>query len=89
MLLQCPEQVESAVGAGGGLALLPVQADQERRAAELLRHPRGHNADHALVPFLIRQDDCLRRLPRRQHRDGLAVDFRFNFLPLTVQPAQV
>ena len=40
------------------------------------------------MPALVRKDDRLRRVARREHGDGALVDAAFDFLPLAVQAAQ-
>ena len=87
-LLQRPEQVEPAVGPRRGLALVAVEADEERRAAVFLRHAGGHDAHHALVPALVRQHDRLRRPAGREHGDGRLIDAAFNLLPPAVESAK-
>ena len=61
-LPQCCKQIKAAVGAGGGLAVIAVQTDQKRRAAEFLAQTRSDDADHALMPALSGQHDGAARL---------------------------
>ena len=85
---QAGEQVEAAIAAGAGLAVLAVQADQEGGAAVFFRDAAGHDAHHTLVPAFVCQHDGLRLLAGRQHADGLLENFRFHGLALPVQFAQ-
>ncbi len=76
------------MAAGAGLAVVPIQADEKGRTGEFLGDAAGHDANHALVPALVGQDDGLRRLSGGQHLNGLAVDFRLHGLALAVELAQ-
>ena len=87
-LLQRPEQVEPAVGPRRGLALVAVEADEERRAAVFLRHAGGHDAHHALMPALVRQHDRLRRPAGREHGDSGLINAAFDLLPPAVEAAE-
>ena len=82
------EQIKAAVAAGAGLAVVTVQTDEEGGAGVFLRNAAGDDAHHALMPALVRQNDCLRGLAAGQHGYGLLVDFRFHRLSLPVQIAQ-
>ena len=80
--------VEPAVGPRRGLALVAVEADEERRAAVFLRHAGGHDAHHALVPALVRQHDRLRRPAGREHGDSGLINAAFDLLPPAVEAAE-
>ena len=82
------KEVESAVAAGAGLAVLTVQTDQEGGTGVFLGNAAGNDANHALMPAFVRQHNGLRGLPGGQHGHGLLVDLRFHSLPLAVQGAQ-
>ena len=81
------EQIEAPVGAGGGLSLVAVEADEEGRAAVFLGKTRGDDAHNALMPRFIRQDDGAGRVRVRQHGDGVLIDLRLDLLALTVETA--
>ena len=87
--LQGGEEIEAPVGAGAGLPLLAVQADEVGRAAEFLGQAGGHNADDALVPALAGQDDGVAGLVSRQHGQRLLVDLRLHLLALAVELAEL
>ena len=74
---------------GAGLAVAPIQADEEGRTGEFLGKTAGHNAHNTLVPAFVGQNDGLRRRPLRKHGYGLPVDVGFDLLPLPVQLAQL
>ena len=82
---QAGKEIEAAVGAGGGLAVFPVQANQEGGAAVFLRQTGGNDANNALMPGVPSQDDGGRRLFRGQHGDSLAVDPGLDGLTLLVK----
>jgi len=82
------KQVEASVRARGRLALLAVETDEKRRAAVFLGQARGDDADHALMPGLVREDDGLRHFSGRQHRERVAVDAALDLLPLAVELAE-
>ena len=86
--LQGGKKVKPAVGAGGSLAPLAVQADQIGGAAEFLGQTGGDNAHHALVPALTGQDNGVGPAGALQHPHGLPVDLGLHLLALPVQLAQ-
>ena len=81
---QCAKQIETAITAGTGLAVVTVQTNQEGGAAVFFRNAAGHNANHTLMPTLVRQHDCIRQLANGQLIHHLLEDFRFHSLPLPV-----
>ena len=83
------KQVEAPVRPGGRFPFIAVEADEKRGTVIFLRQPRRHNADHALVPAFAGQHDGLRPAAGGEHRCGLAVDLRFDLLPLAIHAAKL
>ncbi len=69
--------------------MVTIQADEEGGAGVLLGNAAGNDANHALMPAFVGQDDCLWGCSGGEHGHCLLVNFGFHTLPLAVQLAQL